>query len=327
MITVYYKKDGELEISHQSKGLSQLKKENIIWIDLKLPSDEDREMVEKFIEMHLLTKDQAQEIESSSKYSESHGTIISNSNFFLGDGGTFSVEPVSFIITQEGMLVSLRQSDYHSFLTVEKRVTENPSQIGNGYSLFCSVLEARIDFAADMIENVSKMITVLSKDITSGNQINKEMIYRISELQENIMSLRENIYDLQRVLSGIARSTIFPENMIPQIQLMLKDVNSLINHSDFGFQRLDYMQDTAMGLINIEQNEIVKILSVAAVVFMPPTLIASIYGMNFKYMPELDWAMKLANGWIVPAGYLFALALMLVFTLLTIWFFRYKKWL
>ena len=99
--------------------------------------------------------------------------------------------------------------------------------------------------------------------------------------------------------------------------MMIKDVNSLINHADFSFQRLDYIQDAALCLINIEQNEIVKIFSVAAVVFMPATLIASIYGMNFSIMPELHW----------KYGYLFAIGLMLLCSGLTIWFFRFKKWL
>ena len=108
---------------------------------------------------------------------------------------------------------------------------------------------------------------------------------------------------------------------------MIKDVNSLINHADFSFQRLDYIQDAALGLINIEQNEIVKIFSVAAVIFLPATLIASIYGMNFKYMPELDWHLTLASGTVVPLGYLFAIGLMLCCSGLTLWYFRYKKWL
>ena len=123
--------------------------------------------------------------------------------------------------------------------------------------------------------------------------------------------------DRQRVLSGILRSERFPNDIYPRLQLMIKDVNSLINHADFSFQRLDYIQDAALGLINIEQNEIVKIFSVAAVVFMPATLIASIYGMNFSIMPELHW----------KYGYLFAIGLMLLCSGLTIWFFRFKKWL
>ena len=98
---------------------------------------------------------------------------------------------------------------------------------------------------------------------------------------------------------------------------MLKDVSSLISHADFSFQRLDYIQDAALGLINIEQNEIVKIFSVAAVIFMPATLVASMYGMNFEFMPELDWKF----------GYPLALVLMLIVSGLTYWFFKFKKWL
>ena len=132
---------------------------------------------------------------------------------------------------------------------------------------------------------------------------------------------------MKRVLSGMKRSTRFSEEAKPRIQLMLEDVESLMNHTDFSFQRLDYLQDVSLGLINIEQNEIVKIFSVAAVIFMPPTLVASIYGMNFKYMPELNWEYTLQSGTVIPIGYIFAIFLMLLFTTLTVWFFKYKKWL
>jgi magnesium transporter len=108
---------------------------------------------------------------------------------------------------------------------------------------------------------------------------------------------------------------------------MIKDVNSLISHADFSTQRLDYIQDAALGLINIEQNEIVKIFSVVTVIFMPATLIASMYGMHFKVMPELDWQLTLSNGWTLPLGYIFAVCLMILCSCLTIWYFKYKKWL
>ena len=140
------------------------------------------------------------------------------------------------------------------------------------------------------------------------------------------MVLRENIFDRQRILSSILRSERFPNDIYPRLQLMIKDVNSLINHADFSFQRLDYIQDSALGLINIEQNEIVKIFSVAAVIFLPATLIASIYGMNFKFMPELDWVYTVGDV-TLPLGYIFAIGLMILASGMTIWYFRYKKWL
>ena len=140
------------------------------------------------------------------------------------------------------------------------------------------------------------------------------------------MVLRENIFDRQRILSSILRSERFPNDIYPRLQLMIKDVNSLINHADFSFQRLDYIQDSALGLINIEQNEIVKIFSVAAVIFLPATLIASIYGMNFHFMPELDWVWEV-GGYTIPLGYFFAIFMMILASGMTIWYFRYKKWL
>ena len=203
----------------------------------------------------------------------------------------------------------------------------NYRSYSTGYHLFISLLEVRIDFDADLVELIAKQVAALSKDINSENSIDKEVLHRISALQESTMSLRENIFDRQRVLSGILRSERFPNDIYPRLQLMIKDVNSLINHADFSFQRLDYIQDAALGLINIEQNEIVKIFSVAAVIFMPATLIASIYGMNFKFMPELDWMLKLGNGWNIPLGYIFAIGMMIFCSALTIWYFKYKKWL
>jgi magnesium transporter len=188
------------------------------------------------------------------------------------------------------------------------------------------LLEVRIDFDADLVEFVAKQVALLSKDIITEDSIDKSVIHRINALQENTMVLRENIFDRQRILSNILRSERFPNDIYPRLQLMIKDVNSLINHADFSFQRLDYIQDSALGLINIEQNEIVKIFSIAAVIFLPATLIASVYGMNFHFMPELDWVWQLGD-YTIPLGYLFAIFMMIAASGATIWFFRYKKWL
>ena len=134
-------------------------------------------------------------------------------------------------------------------------------------------------------------------------------------MQENTMLIRENIFDRQRILSGILRSERFPNDIYPKLQLMIKDVNSLINHADFSSERLDYMQDTALGLINIEQSNVTKIFTVAALFFMPPTMIASIYGMNFDGIHELHWEF----------GYPYALGLMVLVSILTYLFFKWKK--
>ena len=153
--------------------------------------------------------------------------------------------------------------------------------------------------------------------MNQSDRVDKDMLRKISHLQESTMSLRENIFDRQRILSGILRSDRFPNDIYPKLQLMIKDVNSLINHADFSSERLDYMQDTALGMINIEQSNVTKIFTVVSLFFMPPTMIASIYGMNFDSIHELHW----------DFGYYYALGLMVLVSVVTYLFFRWKKWL
>ena len=327
MITIYLKQYTKIIRNADTKLFDELGYDDILWIDLVSPTIKEQKAVENFMEISLQTKQQVEEIESTSKYFETENSIISNSNFFIPTGDSFVVEPVSFIISNEGVLVSLRNAEFRTFRETEKRLQMNYRSYSTGYHLLISLLEVRIDFDADLVELVAKQVATLAKEINSEATINKEVLHRISALQESTMLLRENIFDRQRVLSGILRSERFPNDIYPRLQLMIKDVNSLINHADFSFQRLDYIQDASLGLINIEQNEIVKIFSVAAVIFMPATLIASIYGMNFKYMPELEWIIHLDNGWSIPMGYIFAIFMMVFCSCLTIWFFRYKKWL
>ena len=327
MITIYLKQYNKIIRNADPALFDDLGYDDILWIDMLQPTIKEQKAVENFMEFSLQTRQQVEEIESTSKYSETENTIVSNSNFFVPTGESFTVEPVSFTLSNEGVLVSVRQAEFRTFREAEKRLQMDYRSYSTGYHIFISLLEVRIDYDADLVELVAKQVSTLSKDISSEESIDKEVIHRINSLQENTMLLRENIFDRQRVLSGVLRSERFPNDIYPRLQLMIKDVNSLINHADFSFQRLDYIQDAALGLINIEQNEIVKIFSVASVIFMPATLIASIYGMNFRFMPELEWTYTFPNGFTLPVGYLFAIGLMLLCSALTFWYFRYKKWL
>ena len=327
MITIYLKQYNKIIRNADTELFDDLGFDDILWIDMLQPTIKEQKAVENFMEISLQTKQQVEEIESTSKYSESENAIISNSNFFVPTGESFEVEPVSFILSNEGVLVSVRQAEMRTFREAEKRLQMNYRSFSTGYHILISLLEVRIDFDADLVEMVGRQVSALSKTITKEDSIDKDILLRLSTLQERTMVLRENIFDRQRILSGILRSERFPNDIYPRLQLMIKDVNSLISHTDFSFQRLDYIQDSALGLINIEQNEVVKIFSVAAVVFMPATLVASIYGMNFRIMPELEWVYTLPNGWELPLGYIFALGLMVLASGLTMGYFRYKKWL
>lgn len=316
MITIHFRKHGEVARNADPALLENKTAEDILWIDLLSPTLREQKAVEGFMGINLLTRQQVEEIESSSKYSETEQATICNANFFIPGEDTFTVEPVSFIISKE-VLVSVRNSEFRTFGEVSKRLQINFSTYPTGFHLLISILEVRIDFDADLIEALSKNIAALSKQITLSDKVDKDILRQINHLQENTMLIRENIFDRQRILSGILRSERFPNDIYSKLSLMIKDVNSLINHADFSSERLDYMQDTALGLINIEQSNVTKIFTVAALFFMPPTMIASIYGMNFKAMPELEWMY----------GYPFAIGLMVTIMLITYLFFRWKKWL
>lgn len=131
------------------------------------------------------------------------------------------------------------------------------------------------------------------------------------------MLLHEAITEKQRVVSSLIRIPEFNKIESERLKIILKDIASLLQHSQFSSERLEYLQNTFLGLVNIEQNQVIKIFTVVTVVFMPPTLIASIYGMNFSVMPELTWMV----------GYPFAIALMIISSMLFLWYFKRKKWL
>lgn len=317
MITIYLRQNSTIIRNADIKVFDDLGPDDILWIDLFEPSIKEQKAVENFMEINLQTRQQVEEIESSSKYFETENSIVCNANFFVHTPkDTFIPEPVSFIVA-EGVLVSLRNSEFRTFDEGAKRLMMNYKSYSTGYHVLITIMEVRIDYDADLVEALAKQIAAMSKHLTGEDNIDRETLQKINHLQENTMIVRENIFDRQRILSGILRSERFPNDIYPRLQLMIKDVNSLISHADFCSDRLDYMQDTALGLISLDQSNVTKIFSVVAVFFMPATMIASIYGMNFRFMPELD------GKWSYPIV-LFIMAAVSV----GIWcYFRWKKWL
>jgi magnesium transporter len=317
MITIYLKQHGKIIRNAELEQLEELGYDDILWIDLISPTIKEQKAVEDYLDIDLLSRGQIEEIESSSKYAETEESIVANSNFFIPNEDGFSLEPVSFTIA-EGLLVTVREAESRTFSEISKRLQTNSKAYPTGYHLFVSILEIRIDLDADIVEAEARKISQLSTQVGDEVRSNEQLIKRINDIQESMMTVREGIFDRQRVLSGVLRSEHFPNDVYPRLQLMMRDVSSLISHTDFGFERLNYLKDTVMGLINIEQNKITKIFTVASVFFMPATLIASMYGMNIV----LPWQQLggLNSFWIT-------MALMVVASGATIGFFRYKKWL
>jgi magnesium transporter len=197
-----------------------------------------------------------------------------------------------------------------------KKISANPKNYSTGAHVLVALLETRVEFDADMIENMTQKITQLSNSLTL-QEADAELLSEIKNLQEKTMLLRENIIDKQRTVSSMLRSEFIPAELQPKLTIIIKDINSLVEHIKFSFDRLDYLQDTFLGYVNIEQNKIIKIFTIVSVIFMPPTLIASIYGMNFTIMPELD------KRWGYPA----AILMMVFSSLFILYYFKKRKWL
>jgi magnesium transporter len=187
----------------------------------------------------------------------------------------------------------------------------------HGLDVFLTILETRIDGDADLIESINRRVNHVSKSLISQKSLKEDLLLGIAQLQENVMILHQAITEKQRVVSSLIRIPEFNRLGNERLTIIIRDIASLLQHSQFSSQRLEYLQNTFLGLVNIEQNQVIKIFTVVTVVFMPPTLIASIYGMNFEHMPELEWM----------AGYPVALGLMILSSMVFLWYFRRKEWL
>ena len=181
MITIYLKQYNKI-IRNADTGLfEELGYDDILWIDMLQPTIKEQKAVENFMEINLQTKQQVEEIESTSKYSETENAIISNANFFVPTGESFVIEPVSFIISNEGVLVSVRQAESRTFQETEKRLQINYRNYPTGYHIFITLLEVRIDYDADMVELIARQVSSLSRNINGEDSIDKEVLRAHSE--------------------------------------------------------------------------------------------------------------------------------------------------
>ncbi|HAR37220.1 MAG: magnesium and cobalt transport protein CorA [Bacteroidetes bacterium GWD2_45_23] len=311
-IKLFYHKDGIVRLSRSLDFLKSNPIQNFLWIDLNDVDEEVENELEDFLKIYIQEEEEMIEIEMSSRYIETNDTLVVNSNFLLSN---FETDPVSFIL-KNNILVTVRGEELISFHETVKKISANPKNYPTGAHVLVALLETRVEFDADMIENMTQKITQLSNSLTL-QEADEELLSEIKNLQEKTMLLRENIIDKQRVVSSMLRSEFISTELQPKLSIIIKDINSLVEHIKFSFDRLDYLQDTFLGYVNIEQNKIIKIFTIVSVIFMPPTLIASIYGMNFDFMPELD------KKWGYPAALLF----MVLSSLFILYYFKKRKWL
>ncbi|MBP6063917.1 MAG: CorA family divalent cation transporter [Rikenellaceae bacterium] len=281
MLEIFYKNRGQVLTSNELGALENLGYDDVLWIDLSSPTGEEKRAIEEFLNTNLQSRAQAEEIESSSRYFEDENTIFANTNFLIPGPESYSMEAVSFILC-EGIIVTIRHVPLRSFTDIQRKIIANYKTMPTGYHILVGILENRIDLDADMIELMSKEIAQYSKKVSLGGTMGEDLLLDINQLQENTMLVRENIVDKQRMISGILKSDKFPRDLFSKLDILLRDINSLINHTNFSFERLEYLQNTVLGLINLEQNRIMKIFTFVSLLFLPPTLIASVFGMNVE---------------------------------------------
>lgn len=313
MIEIFYRRNGKLVVSQSETELAKLSREDVLWIDLLSPSGEEKHTVDDFLGEEIQSRAQAEEIESSSRYSETENAIFANTNFLMPGPEDYTMEAVSFTFV-DNCLTTLRDVPLRSFTELQRRIVAKPQLYPNGYTVFVNIMDQRVDLDADMIELMSKEIAQYSKRINQQEDINEDFLLDINQLQENTMIVRENIIDKQRLITNMIKSDKYPPELQSRFSVILQDITSLINHANFSFERLEYLQETVLGLINLDQNNIMKIFTLVSVLLMPPTLVASFYGMNVP-LPFQD------SGWAWLG--LFIFMLMLVGVVLFI--FRKKK--
>lgn len=313
MVSIFYRSEGEILLSQSVADFRTLKPEVVVWIDLLSPDGDEKRSVESFLNTEIQSRAQAEEIESSSRFSETGTAIFANTNFLMPGPEEYAMEAVSFTLVGN-VLATLRDVPLRSFTELQRKIQYVPRLYPNGYWVFVSIMDQRVDLDADIIELMSKEIAQYSRRINQQEDINEDFLLDINQLQDNTMTIRENIVDKQRLISNMLKSDKYPSELEPRLNVLLQDISSLINHSNFSFERLEYLQDTVVGLINLEQNRIMKIFTLISLLLMPPTLVASFYGMNVSLPLSGKW-------W----AYLFVLGIMILSLAVVLFLFKRRR--
>lgn len=296
------------------------------WIDLLLPSPEEEELVERTLGIDVPTREEMAEIEVSSRLYLENGTLYMTATVLSGsDTRSPEAGAVTFILTGSA-LVTVRYTRPKAFDLFAARAEKPGNGGASAGQAFLGLLEAIVNRQADVLERIALEVDALSNAIFQHTAMRPSerhdfqfMLRRIGWEGDLAAKVRESLVSLGRLIGFLAGAEA-PQagaTLRAHLETAAHDVESLADQASFLSTKIGFLLDATLGLINIEQNAIIRIFSLVAVMFMPPTLVASIYGMNFAHMPELQW----------PYGYPLALLLMAVSTVLPIWYFRHRRWL
>jgi magnesium transporter len=319
MITAYVRTNGTLNPVAVQKG--QPFPADAIWIDLLAPTKDEETLAEEALAIELPTREEMREIEISSRLYQENGALFMTVTVLTQvEAESPETEPVTFVLIGQ-RLATIRYANPLPFRVFAAQVQRQPEMVVSGETVMAGLLDAIIDRVADVLERVQHDMNQVSRKIFAReSKTDFEEVIRTIGLAEGLTSRsRESLVSIGRVLSFLSRpsETKMNKALARSLKTLSRDVLALSDHSHFLANNITFMLNAVLGMSNIEQTDIIKIFSVMSVVFLPPTLIASIYGMNFQSMPELGWGI----------GYPLSLFLMFISGILPYLYFRRRGWL
>ena len=327
MLNIFTLANGRL-FQEEIEALEELSKFQPIWVDLESPTLEEKRWVKQYYGLSIPEDAMDEDIEESARfYREENGELHIRSDFLIADETEPRTVRVAFILNLEnpelkskGVLFSIHDEDVPVFRLLRMRARRAPGLIEDAKEVLLKLFDADAEYSADTLESVYDDVEKVSTKVLSGDMTDAlagEVLGAIARHEDLSGRIRRNVMDTRRAVSFMMRSKMLNAEQFEEARQILRDMDSLDSHTAFLFDKINFLMDAIIGFININQNRIVRLFSVVSVALLPPTLIASIYGMNFQFMPELAWSM----------GYPFALLLMALTVGLPFWYFWRKGWL
>lgn len=297
------------------------------WIDLMQPSPAEAKATEDFIDAGLPTREEAAEIEFSSRFYAEDGAVFMTATVLIGvDKGAPNLVPFTIVVAADNRMVTLRYDDIRGLRQFLARVEKSGTRCTTVPAVFLGLIEAVVDRTADVLERVSNDVDRINQGIFSarterrGGRRLEQLIGEIGVQGDLAAKARESLASLERLVqfASLTLPGAFGKGGSKnRLKLIARDIRSLEDHVDFLSNKITFLLDATLGLISVAQNEVIRILTVAATIFFPPTLIGTVYGMNFVDMPELHWGL----------GYPFAIGLMVASAVLPYLYFKRRGWL
>jgi len=327
MLNIFTLANGRL-FQEEIESLEELSKFQPIWVDLESPTVEEKRWIKQYYGLLIPEDAMDEDIEESARfYEEDNGELHIRSDFLIADEDEPRTVRCAFILNQhndnlrsKGVLFSIHDEDVPVFRLLRLRARRAPGLIEDDKDVLLKLFDADAEYSADTLEGIYDELEKAGKQVLSGDVTDAlagEVLGAIARQEDLNGRIRRNVMDTRRAVSFMMRSKMLNAEQFEEARQILRDIESLDSHTAFLFDKINFLMDATVGFININQNKIIKIFSVASVALLPPTLIASLYGMNFEYMPELKQA------W----GYPYALLLMAASAVVPMWYFRKRGWL